>query len=137
MNGIMEQQEIMQQTPPLFDMDLERTQTDLFKARYLTPRDFLNDVYKMVDKAEIRAHEDQKRLYKAQAMYAVSIQEFDPRLALHCDRMAPRERQRMEERRKEKEKTRQRSLMVLSHPWVPGEAQGRMDCNRNLRSLTP
>jgi hypothetical protein len=54
MNGIMELQEIMQQAPPLFDMDLERTQTDLFKGRFITPRDFLEDVYKMVHNAQIR-----------------------------------------------------------------------------------
>jgi len=101
MNGIMEQQQIMQQAPSLFDMDLERMRTDLFRGRYFTPRDFLEDVYKTVHNAEVRAHEDQERLHKAQAMYTaaeVSIQEFDPQLALDCDRMAPRERQRREER---------------------------------------
>ena len=101
MNGIMERQQIMQQVPPFFDMDSERMQTELFKGRYLTPRDFLEDVHKTVHNAEARAHKDQERLHKAQAMYTaaeVSIQEFDPQLALDCDRMAPRERQRREER---------------------------------------
>ena len=86
-------------------------QTDLFKSQYLTPRDFLEDVYKMVHNAEVRAHEDQERLHKAHAMYTAagfSIQEFDPQLALDCDRMAPRERKG--ERRKEKEKNKAREL---------------------------
>jgi hypothetical protein len=109
----MEQQQIMQQAPPLFDMDLEKMQTDLFKGRYITPQDFLEDVYKMVHNAEIRAHEDLERLHKAQAMYTaaeVSIQEFDPQLRLECDRVAPRERQRREERRREKEKNKAKEL---------------------------
>jgi len=113
MNGIMEQQQIMQQAPPLFDMDLEKMQTDLFKGRYITPQDFLEDVYKMVHNAEMRAHEDLERLHKAQAMYTaaqVSIQEFDPQLRLECDRVAPRERQRREERRKEKGKNKAKEL---------------------------
>ena len=119
MNGILEQQQIMQQAPPLFDMDLERMQHDLFKGRYITPRDFLEDVYKMVHNAEIRAHEDQERLHKAQAMYTaaeVSIQEFDPQLTLDCDRMAPRERQRREERRKEREKSKAKELNGIVPP---------------------
>jgi hypothetical protein len=108
-NGmVMEQQQMMQQ-PPLYDMDLERMQTDLFKGRYLTPQDFLDDVGKMVHNADVRAHEDLDRLHKAQAMFTaaqVSIQEFDPQLRLECERMAVRERQRRDERRREKEKER-------------------------------
>ncbi|KAF8972102.1 hypothetical protein BDZ97DRAFT_1752715 [Flammula alnicola] len=112
MNGVVvEQQQMMQQLPPLFDMDLERMQTDLFKGRYLTPQDFLDDVGKMVHNADVRAHEDLERLHKAQAMFTaaqVSIQEFDPQLRLECERMAVRERQRRDERRKEKEKGREK-----------------------------
>ena len=108
MNGIvMEQQQILQQAPPLFDVDLEKMQSDLFKGRYLTPQDFLDDVAKMLHNAEVRQHEDLERLHKAQQMYVaaeVSIQEFDPQLRLECERMAVRERQRREEARKEKEK---------------------------------
>ncbi|KAF8882024.1 hypothetical protein CPB84DRAFT_1686882 [Gymnopilus junonius] len=103
MNGIvMEQQQIMQQRPPLYDMDLERMQMDLFKGRYLTPQDFLDDVGKMLHNAEVRQHEDLERLHRAQAMYIaaeVSIQEFDPQLRIECERMAVRERQRREAKR--------------------------------------
>ena len=116
MNGIVEQQQIMQQAPPLFDMDLERTQHD---GQYITPRDFLEDIYKMVYSAEIRAHEAQERLHKAQAMYTaaeVSIQEFDPQLTRDCDGMAPRERQRREERRKEREKSKTKELNDIVPP---------------------
>jgi ATPase family AAA domain-containing protein 2 len=107
-NGIiMEQQQTMQQLPPLYDMDLERMQADLFKGRYLTPQDFLDDVGKMVHNADARSHEDLDRLYRAQAMFTatqVSIQEFDPQLRLECERMAVRERQRREQHKKSKGK---------------------------------
>ncbi|KAF8164708.1 hypothetical protein B0H34DRAFT_779832 [Crassisporium funariophilum] len=113
MNGIlMEQQQMMQQRPPLYDMDLERMQNELWKGRYLTPQDFLDDVGKMVHNADVRQHEDLDRLYKAQAMFTatqVSIQEFDPQLRVDCERMAVRERQRrVERRRKEKEEEKEK-----------------------------
>ena len=107
-NGVvMEQQQIMQQLPPLYDMDLERMHAELFKGRYLTPQDFLDDVGKMVHNADVRSHEDLDRLYRAQAMFTaaqVSIQEFDPQLRLECERMAVRERQRREQHKKNKGK---------------------------------
>jgi hypothetical protein len=108
-NVVHQQQAVIQQQPPLFDMDLEKMHTELYKGRYLTPQDFLDDVGKMVHNADVRSHEDLDRLYKAQAMFTaaqVSIQEFDPQLKLECERMAVRERKRREERRKEKEKER-------------------------------
>lgn len=111
MNGVlMEQQQAMQQ-PALYDMDLERMQTELFKGRYLVPKDFLDDVRKILWNADVRQREDPDRLHKAQAMYTaaeVSIQEFDPQLRQDCERTAARERQRREERRKGKGKERQK-----------------------------
>ena len=107
-NGVvMEQQQIMQQLPPLYDMDLERMHAELFKGRYLIPQDFLDDIGKMVHNADVRSHEDLDRLYRAQAMFTaaqVSIQEFDPQLRLECERMAVRERQRREQHKKNKGK---------------------------------
>ena len=107
-NGVItEQQQIMQQLPPLFDMDLERMHAELFKGRYLTPQDFLDDVGKIVHNADVRSHEDLDRLYRAQAMFTaaqVSIQEFDPQLRLECEKMAVRERQRREHHKKNKGK---------------------------------
>ncbi|KDR71037.1 hypothetical protein GALMADRAFT_75355 [Galerina marginata CBS 339.88] len=124
MNGVvMQQQQIMQQMPPLYDMDLERMQMDLFKGRYLTPQDFLDDVGKMLHNADVKAQEDLDRLHKAQAMFTaaqVSIQEFDPQLRLECERMAARERQRREERRKEKGKGKEKE--INGHP-VPAGAR--------------
>ena len=109
-NGVVtEQQQIMQQLPPLYDMDLERMHAELFKGRYLTPQDFLDDVGKIVHNADVRSHEDLDRLYRAQAMFTaaqVSIQEFDPQLRLECERMAVRERQRREQHKKNKGKER-------------------------------
>jgi len=95
----------------LHDIDLEKMHVDLYKGRYLTPQDFLDDISKIVQNTELRAFEDMDRMYKAQAMLIatqVSIQEFDPAFKLECERMAVRERQRREERRKNKEKERER-----------------------------
>jgi len=100
------------QQPMLFDMDLERMHIDLYKGKYLTPQDFLDDVSKIVHNAGIRMDEDPDRLYKAQAMLTaaeVSIHEFDPGLRIECDRMAPRERQRREEHKKSKDKGKGRA----------------------------
>ncbi|KAF8173780.1 hypothetical protein K438DRAFT_1849984 [Mycena galopus ATCC 62051] len=88
--------------PQLFDMDLERMHTQLYKGRYLTPQDFLDDVGKIAHNAAARQAEDIDRLYKAQAMFnatQVSIFEFDPQLKMECERMAVRERARREEAR--------------------------------------
>lgn len=109
MNGVMQQQQILQQEPPLYDVDLDTMMNGLYKGRYLTPQEFLDDVGKMVHNANVRAYEDVDRLHKAQAMFTaaqVSIQEFDPQLRQECERMAVRERQRREERRREKDKER-------------------------------
>lgn len=105
MNGVLMVQQQAIQDPALFDMDLERMHTELFKGRYLTPQDFLDDVGKMVHNANVRSQYDLDRLHKAQAMFTaaqVSIQEFDPQLRLECERMATRERQRRDARKKEK-----------------------------------
>jgi hypothetical protein len=100
-NVVHQQQAIVQQLPPLFDMDLEKMHTELYRGRYLTLQDFLDDVGKMVHNADVRSHKDLDRLYKAQAMFTaaqVSIQEFDPQLKLECERMAGREQKHRENR---------------------------------------
>ncbi|KAJ8522586.1 hypothetical protein ONZ45_g853 [Pleurotus djamor] len=100
------QQQEQAQLVPLFDMDLERMQTDLWKEKYLTGQDFLDDLGKIVHNATVRSHEDLDRMAKAQSMYVaaqVSIQDFEPHFRLECERTAVRERQRREERRKLKE----------------------------------
>ncbi|KAF7319574.1 AAA-domain-containing protein [Mycena chlorophos] len=81
----------------LYDIDLERMHTYLYKGRYITPDDFLEDVRKIVHDAATRQEEDIERLYRAQAMLnatEVSMHEFDPQLKLECERMAVRERAR-------------------------------------------
>jgi hypothetical protein len=100
-------QQESESSPILYDMDLEKMHADLYKGKYLTPHDFLDDVKKIVHNAGVRFTEDPERLYRAQAMLIasqVSIHEFDPQLRLECDRMAVRERKRREEHRKSKEK---------------------------------
>ncbi|KAH0839530.1 AAA-domain-containing protein [Lanmaoa asiatica] len=98
---------IQPQPLPLYDMDLERMHMDLYKGKYLTPQDFLDDIHKIVHNADVRVNEDHERLHKAQAMLTaaeVSMQEFDPQFKLECQRMAVRERKRREERKKTKGK---------------------------------
>ncbi|KAI0640579.1 AAA-domain-containing protein [Trametes meyenii] len=93
--------------PVLFDMDLERMNLELYKSRYLTPDDFLDDIRKIVYNANVRINEDPERLFRAQAMLTaaeVSIQDFDPQFRMECQRMAIRERQRRDEHRRNKEK---------------------------------
>lgn len=136
---IMEQQQIMQQLPPLFDMDLERMHAELFKGRYLTPQDFLDDVGKIVHNADVRSHEDLDRLYKAQAMFTaaqVSIQEFDPQLRLECERMAVRERQRREQHKKNKGKEKAHDHQVNGGAPVAARRSARNNGQQPELSIT-
>ncbi|KAF8632421.1 hypothetical protein AX17_004862 [Amanita inopinata Kibby_2008] len=106
---LQQQQAVLMEQPKLYDMDLERMHTELYRGRYLTPQDFLDDVARIVHNAQVRAHEDLDRLYKAQAMHTaaeVSILEFDPTLRMECERMAVRERKRREGHRKNRGKAR-------------------------------
>ncbi|KIL57962.1 hypothetical protein M378DRAFT_54153, partial [Amanita muscaria Koide BX008] len=102
---------VLLEQPKLYDMDLERMHDELYRGRYITPQDFLEDIAKILRNAEARAHEDLDRLHKAQAMYTfaeVSILEFDPALRMECQRMAVRERKRREEHRKSREKLKEK-----------------------------
>lgn len=97
--------------PQLYDMDLERMHLELYRDRYLTPDDFLDDIRKIVHNADVRIQEDPDRLLRAQAMLTaaeVSINDFDPSFRLECQRMAVRERRRRDEYRKNKEKEREK-----------------------------
>ncbi|KAI6003360.1 hypothetical protein EDC04DRAFT_1022821 [Pisolithus marmoratus] len=105
-----EPQPAVHQLPRLYDMDLERMHLDLYKDKYLTPQDFLDDIRKMVHNATVYAHVDGDRLHKAQAMLTaaeMSVLEFDPQFAVECRRMAVREQKRREERKKEREKEKE------------------------------
>ena len=96
--------------PPLYDTDLERIHMDLYKSKYLTPQDFLDDVRKIVHNATVCVHEDLDRLHKAQAMLTAAemsvLELFDAQFRLECERMAVRERKRRAERKKGKGKER-------------------------------
>jgi ATPase family AAA domain-containing protein 2 len=124
-NGVIteqhQQQDQMQLLPPplpprpkIYDMDLERMHSELYRDKYLTPDDFLDDVRKIVHNANVYQRDDPDRFYKAQAMYTateLSCQDFDPQFRLECQRMAGREHLRREERKQkalEKEKERQK-----------------------------
>ena len=90
----------------LYDTDLERIHTDLYKGKYLTPQDFLVDIRKIVHNATVCARQDGDRLHKAQAMLTAAemsvLELFDAQFRLECERMAGRERKRRAERKKEK-----------------------------------
>ncbi|KAI0763215.1 hypothetical protein BC629DRAFT_1583945 [Irpex lacteus] len=95
----------VQVQPQLFDVDLERMHIDLYRDKYLTPEEFLNDIRKIVHNANVRVEEDPERLYRAQAMLTaaeVSCQDFDANFRMECERMAAREAKRREEYRKNK-----------------------------------
>ncbi|KIY64424.1 AAA-domain-containing protein [Cylindrobasidium torrendii FP15055 ss-10] len=97
------QAQLPQALPKLFDMDLETMHTHLYKDRYLTPTQFLEDLKKIVYNAEVYAHEDRDRVLKAQAMYTaaeVSFQDFDATFRIECERMAVREKGRRDEMKK-------------------------------------
>ncbi|KAH9483269.1 putative AAA domain-containing protein C31G5.19 [Psilocybe cubensis] len=119
MEGIADtQQQVLQQAKFLYNTDLDRMMTDLYKGYYLTPQDFLDEVGKMVHNANMYEQIDVDRLHKAQAMFTaaeVSIQEFDPQLRQECERMAGRERQRREEHKREKEKEKGKDKEVNGH----------------------
>jgi len=126
-----QQQVAVMQLPPLYDIDLEKMHSDLFKGRYLTPQDFLDDVGKMVHNANARAFEDMERLYRAQAMFTaaqVSIQEFDPQFRLECERMAVRERRRRLSEGQEKRREHGKGA-VEEHG--PGQVNGIRRSGRN------
>ena len=93
---------IRSQPPPLYDMDLERMHMDLYKGKYLTPQDFLDDIHKIVHNAASRVSVDHERFHKAQALLTAAevSMEFDPQFKLECQRMAERERKRRDERKK-------------------------------------
>ncbi|EJF60052.1 AAA-domain-containing protein [Dichomitus squalens LYAD-421 SS1] len=116
-------QEQLVQEPPLFDMDLERMNVELYKGRYLTPDDFLDDIRKIVHNASVRINEDPERLFRAQAMLTaaeVSCQDFDPQFRLDCQRMAARERQRRDEFRKTKQQEKAAEQPVQNGEYAPG-----------------
>ncbi|KAJ3535003.1 hypothetical protein NMY22_g6683 [Coprinellus aureogranulatus] len=116
-------QQVMLQRPPLYDMDLDRMHSLLYKGHYLTPQSFLDDVGKMVHNADVRSHEDLDRLHKAQAMFTaaqVSLLEFDATFRMECERMAVREQQRMEAQNKDKGKGKEKGSRNASEERADG-----------------
>ena len=100
------QEQVLYQ-PQLFDVDLERMHLDLYRDKYLTPDEFLDDIRKIVHNANVRANDDPERLFRAQAMLTaaeVSVQDFDVNFRMECQRMATREQKRRDEYRRNKAK---------------------------------
>lgn len=106
--------------PRLFDMDLEHMHKELYRGKYLTPQDFIEDIQKIVHNAHVCAHEDMDRFHKAQAMFVtaqVNIQGFDPHFKQECERMAGRERKR---RGKQREKEKAKADVGQNETYAPG-----------------
>lgn len=85
--------------PKMYNIDLERIHAHLYRGKYLTTQDFLDDLGKIVHNATVFSG-DNERLVKAQMMYTtaqVHTNEFDSHFRLECERMAARERKRREE----------------------------------------
>lgn len=103
-----------------FDMDLEKMHAKLYYSGYLTPKEFLEDISKIVANAEVEPI-DNERLFKAQAMYSLTnatLLYWEPQFAVECERMAEREIQR----RKEHEQRRQEKARALK--IANGQRQG-------------
>jgi len=86
-------------------MDLEKMHIELYKSKYLTANDFLNDIRKIAHNASVYADHDPDRLFKAQALLTaaeVSVLDFDQTFQMECEKMAVRERKRRETRKKAK-----------------------------------
>ncbi|KZT35228.1 AAA-domain-containing protein [Sistotremastrum suecicum HHB10207 ss-3] len=94
-----------------FNMDLEKIHSELYKDRYLTPDDFLEDIQKIVKNARLAEVVfepfDPDRKYRAEALLTaaqVHYHDFDPLFRAECERMAARERKRREDAQKALEK---------------------------------
>lgn len=98
--------------PQLHDMDLEKISFDLYHGSYLTPTEFFLDILKIVQNAHTRAGDDMERYHRAEALRVaaeVSLSDIDPFTKLECERMAAREKQRKEDRRRRKGKDKEAS----------------------------
>jgi len=85
--------------PKIYNMDLEKIQKYLYKEKYLTAQEFLEDLEKIVHNTTVyRADND--RMVKAQMMLTMAqvlTNEWDAHFKLECERMAGRERKRREQ----------------------------------------
>ncbi|KAF9257713.1 AAA-domain-containing protein [Marasmius fiardii PR-910] len=120
--------------PRLHDMDLERMHSDLYRGRYLTPQDFMEDIRKIVQNTHLCREEDPERHHRAEAMYIaaeVSILEFDGPFRLECERMAVRERKRREEYKKSKEEAKEKEKAMNGNGSDTGVAGIRKSARNN------
>ncbi|KAG8883667.1 hypothetical protein FRB97_006157 [Tulasnella sp. 331] len=119
-----------------FDIDLEKMHAKLYYEGYLTPKDFLEDIAKIVANSEVEPI-DNERLFKAQAMYHATnaaLLSWEPQFAMECERMSQREA----ERRKEKEKRRlekgKARIIENEHPRATPEAPYAPGTRRSARA---
>ncbi|KAL0063917.1 TAT-binding protein-like protein 7, AAA ATPase [Marasmius tenuissimus] len=143
-NGIVNEQVVVAPPPPpvpqgpkCHDMDLERMNFELFRGRYLTIDDFMNDLRKICMNAALYEAGDPDRHLRAQAMLnsaEVSIQEFDAIFRLECERMAGRERQRRAERRKAREEEKAKAKAANGNGNGSGSDTGAPGARRSGRN---
>lgn len=134
----MQAQAYIAHRPQLHDVDLEQIHVSLYKNRYLTPQDFLDDISKIVFNARVMAAEDLDRMHKAEAMLnaaEVSLLDIDHQMRLECERMAQRERKRRDQRRKDRDK--EKGLVngnVNGHPvYAPGTRRSTRNNGQHLQ----
>ncbi|KAG8935873.1 hypothetical protein FRC02_005872 [Tulasnella sp. 418] len=110
-------------TPRFYDVDLEKMHVKLYYGGFLTPKEFMNDLVRIVANAEVEPV-DNERLFKAQFMYTgarTAILSWEPQFNVECERMASREyeRRRQREQRKGKSKVGNK-VPSVDEPYAPG-----------------
>ncbi|CAE6445042.1 unnamed protein product [Rhizoctonia solani] len=97
--------EIAPKPVKIYDMDLEKMHFKLYYVGYLSGDEFLQDVQQIVRNAEVgtATDGDSDRLLKAQQMANAArmlLNGWEPQFKLECERMAVRETQRRQERKR-------------------------------------
>ncbi|CDZ98562.1 AAA-type ATPase containing the bromodomain [Phaffia rhodozyma] len=109
--------------PRLVDINLEKMHYALYYNRYLSPDEFLHDITRIADNAEI-ATDDMERTIKAKRMmnhaFLLVDQSCDPQFRLDCRRMAVREKNREEERLKDSTSGRRASMRARGNRETNG-----------------
>ncbi|KAH7093938.1 hypothetical protein BKA62DRAFT_721672 [Auriculariales sp. MPI-PUGE-AT-0066] len=107
-------------------VDLERITVSMYNGKYLTPADFLVDLAKIVDNAEMQRHVDHERWTRAQAMYTnaeVMVSDIEAAFVQECLRMAPRQRKRDDEEKRLRREARAAGKSVQAGQAAAAGAQ--------------
>jgi hypothetical protein len=131
-----EEQAPAEPQPRFYNIDLDRMIGRLYKGRYLTPDNMLEDLVRIVKNAELAARVagEVEQEQRAQAMLinarVMVDQAFDAQFRLDCARMAERQRERMKkaqekEEERKKEKDGEAGQIPPAHPSTPPPPEDR------------